>query len=147
LRSHVEVRGDVDGLRVAITPSHNSTCTIGVDELRLHVAHEADDGVCEQSRALKHENREQSPEEWLGDVNATRLATGLLRVALESPVRSGRNLRLGREFGVEDGREARWQVVMTLILHRHLLVEVAIVGLLKVWRRRRQWAFLVLTRR
>ena len=35
---------------------------------------------------------------------------------------------------------------MTLILHRHLLIEVAVVGLLKVWRRIRQWALLVLTR-
>lgn len=145
MRSHVEVRGDVDGLRVAIAPSHHSTCAVGVDELRLHVVHKADDGVCEQGCALKHEDREQSPEEWLGDVNATRLASGLLRVALESSSRSGRNLRLSRDFGVEDGREARWQVVMTLILHRHLLIEVAVVGLLKVWRRIRQWALLVLT--
>jgi hypothetical protein len=97
-----------------------------VDELRLHVVHKADDGVCEQGRALKQENGEQSPEEGLCDVDATGLASGLLRIAFESPGGSGRNLELGRKFGVEDGREARWQVVLTLILHRHLLVELAL---------------------
>jgi hypothetical protein len=142
---HVEVRGDVDGLSVAIAPSHHSTCTVSMNELRLHVVHKADDCVCEQGRAFEHENREQSPEERPCDVNATGLASGLLRVASESPGRSGRSLELGRKFGVEDGREARWQVVLILILHRHLLVELKIVGLFKVWRSDRQRAFLVPT--
>ena len=133
MRGHVEVRGNVDGLRIAITSSHHSA--VGVDQMRLHVVHKADNGVCEQGGTLKHEDRKQSPKERLGDVNATRLASGLLRVALESPSGSGRNVEFGREFGVEDGREARWQVVMTLILHRHLLVELAMVGLFKIWRR------------
>ena len=102
-----------------------------MNELRLHVVHKADDGVCEQGRALEQEDCKQSPEEGLCDVNATRLASGLLRIACESPGGSSRNLECGREFGVEDGREARWQVVVTLILHGHLLVELA---LFKIWR-------------
>jgi hypothetical protein len=116
-----------------------------VDELRLHVVHKADDGVCEQGRALKQENRKQSPEEWLCDENATRLASGLLRVALESSGRSGRHLEFGWEFGVEDGREARWQVVVALILHSHLFVELAVVGLFKIWRSDRHRGLLALT--
>ena len=113
-----------------------------MNELRLHVVHKADDGVCEQGRALEQEDCKQSPEEGLCDVNATRLASGLLRIACESPGGSSRNLECGREFGVEDGREARWQVVVTLILHGYLLVELA---LFKVWRSDGHGSLLALT--
>lgn len=117
---HEEVGRDVDGLSVTIASRNYSTCAVDVHKLRRHVADKTDHSVGEQDRALKEKDCEQSPEERLGDVDAS-LANRRLWVAFELPSWRCRTL------GVEDGREARRWLV--LVLHRHLLAELAVVGL------------------
>ena len=125
---HEEVGRDVDRLGVAIASRHHSTSAVDVNKLRRHVADKTDDSVGEQDRALKEEDCEQSPEERLGDVDAG-LANGRLWVTLE------RSSWRGGTLGVEDGREARWR--LALVLHRHLLAELAVVSLAGIARRSR----------
>jgi hypothetical protein len=122
---HVEVRRNVDRLRVAVTSRHHNTCTVGVNERWRDVVDQTDDSVCEQDRALKEEDGENRPEDRLRDVHA-RPAGGLLWVALKRPSWSGGSL------GVEDCREARWR--LALVLHRHLLAVLFVVGLGRVGR-------------
>jgi hypothetical protein len=105
-----------------------------VNEGRRDVVDQTDDSVCEQDRALEEEDGEHSPEDRLWDVHA-RSASGWLWVALKLPSwRSG-------SLGVEDGGEARrW---LALVLHRHLLAVLFIIGLGKVGRAERHRNFQV----
>ena len=93
-----------------------------MNKLGWHVVDQTNDSVGKQQCRLEHKDSEQSPKERLGDVD-TRLARRLLWVALKGPRWSC------GAFGVEDGREARRQLILAaLVLDRHLLVEFAILG-------------------
>jgi hypothetical protein len=103
-----------------------------VNERRRDVVDQTDDSVCEQDRTFEEEDGEHSPEDRLRDVHA-RSACRLLWVALKFPGwRSG-------SLGVEDGGEARrW---LALVLQRHLLAVLFIIGLGKVGRAERHRNF------
>jgi hypothetical protein len=96
-----------------------------VNERWRDVVDQTDDSVCEQDRAFEEEDGEHSPEDRLRDVHA-RSARGLLWVALKRPGWRGGSL------GVEDGGEARRR--LALVLHRHLLAVLFIIGLRRVGR-------------
>lgn len=120
---HEEVRRDVNRMGAAVAAGHHSS--VGQNP-GWHVADQADHSVCEQSGSLEEEDCKESPEHSLGHVYA-RMAVRILGIALESFGWGG------RQFGLEDGGETRRQLLLTTVLHRHLLVKLAILGHGRSW--------------